>query len=135
MPKNDPKGYGRDTSWDQLGYWDLDDGAKVSSFVLGDPEDPTSPVIFTGSYPPGARTEPHHHVIDYAEIILEGSQQVTRKWYYPGDVRIVEAGTAYGPLIAGPDGVKTIVIFRNQNWQSVGIKPANFVGGPTPRAI
>ena len=113
-----------------------DSTAKHMTFFREDlAEDPTSPVIFTGSYPPGARTEPHHHVIDYAEIILEGSQQVTRKWYYPGDVRIVEAGTAYGPLIAGPDGVKTMVIFRNQNWQSVGIKPANFVGGPTPRAI
>lgn len=116
----------KDTSWDELGWQEYDNGARVSHFILGDPDDPDAPVVFTGVYPPGSRTEAHHHVNDYAEILLEGTQQITGKWHKAGDVRIVKAGTGYGPLIAGPEGCRTVVIFRNQDWMSRG-------GRMTPR--
>jgi hypothetical protein len=114
------KRFARDTSWDELGFFDMPGDAKISSFVLGDADDVDAPVVFSGWYPPGSRTEPHHHVTDYAEIIIEGTQQIGRTWHGPGTVRIVEAGTAYGPLVAGPEGCRTIVIFRTQKWQSIG---------------
>ena len=127
------KSFAADTSWDELGWTEYDNGARVASVILGDPADPDAPVIFTGVYPPGSRTEAHHHVNDYAEILLEGTQQITGKWHKAGDVRIVKAGTGYGPLIAGPEGCKTVVIFRNQDWMSRGgrMTPKNG-DGPTP---
>ena len=114
------RAFAKDTNWEELGWQEYDNGARVASFILGDPDDPDAPVIFTGVYPPGSRTAAHHHVNDYAEILLEGSQQITNKWRHAGDVRIVKAGTGYGPLIAGPEGCRTLVIFRNQDWMSRG---------------
>src|SRR5579885_3438877 len=75
------KSFAADTSWNELGWTEYDNGARVASFVLGDPDDPDAPVVFTGEYPPGSRTEAHHHVNDYAEILLEGTQQITGKWH------------------------------------------------------
>jgi hypothetical protein len=123
--------FAKDTNWEELGWQEYDNGARVASFILGDPADPDAPVIFTGVYPPGSRTEAHHHVNDYAEILLEGSQQITNKWHHAGDVRIVKAGTGYGPLIAGPEGCRTLVIFRNQDWMSRGgrMNPVTPAGG------
>ena len=126
MPRT--RGFGQDTNWDGLGWTDYEGGARTSQFVLGDPDDPNAPVIFRGLFPAGYRVEPHHHVTDYAEILLEGSQQITNHWHRAGDVRIVKAGTGYGPLITGPEGCETIVVFRNQDWMSRG-------GPPMMRAI
>ena len=63
-------------------------------------------------YPPAWTVSPHLHDPDYAEIILEGSLQVTRRWYHEEDIRIVKGGTVYGPVIAGPDGATVLIIFR-----------------------
>ena len=63
-------------------------------------------------YPPGWEVQPHTHACDYMEIILEGSQKVTGKWHHAGDVRIARAGTVYGPLIAGPEGVRAFLVLR-----------------------
>jgi hypothetical protein len=106
------------TSWDELGWIEFAGGIRSSKFVLGDTEDPDAPVVFNSYFPPGSRVEPHHHACDYAEIILEGSQEVTRRMHHAGDVRVVSGGRGYGPLIAGPEGVHVIVIFRNQDWET-----------------
>ena len=130
-----PKRFEQDTSWEELGFGNFEGGVEIASFILGETDDPTAPVVFHGKYPPGSRTEPHHHVTDYAEIILSGTQQVTRQWYKAGDVRIIEAGTAYGPLIAGPEGCETLVIFRNQNSMSRGQKNPVDLGDKLPTPI
>ena len=52
----------------------------------------------------GTYVAPHTHACDYTEIVLEGSEEVTRKWRSAGDITIVKGGTVYGPLIAGPEG-------------------------------
>lgn len=90
-------------------------GCKVASFVIGELDDPLSTEVYRVSFPPGVRVAPHTHDVDYAEIILEGTQMVTGRWFGAGDVRIVKAGTVYGPLVAGPNGAEVIVIFRNNN--------------------
>jgi hypothetical protein len=117
----------RDTSWDDLGWTEYEGGVRTSSFILGDPNDPDAPVVFKTYFPPGCRVNAHHHTTDYAEIILEGSQQVTGKWHTAGDVRVVHGGIGYGPLIAGPEGVHVVVIFRNQDWPARGLKPLETV--------
>ena len=59
--------------------------------------------------------------ISEMEIILEGTQKVSGKWLYPGDIRIGLANRGYGPLIAGPEGVTVLVIFADGHWPAVTI--------------
>ena len=105
-----------DTSWDELGFLDLPNGSRTSRFVVGDPDDPEAPVVFRVEFPPNCEVAAHMHDCDYAEIVLEGTQQVTRRWHKPGDVRIAKANTAYGPLVAGPEGCTVLVVFANGSW-------------------
>jgi hypothetical protein len=108
------------TSWQEL-FTELSDGMTTSTFRVGVPEDPDAPTIFRTYFPPNFEVPPHTHACDYAEVILEGSQQVTRKWHYPGDIRIVKAGTAYGPLVAGPEGATVLLIFRDGRYMPVSL--------------
>jgi hypothetical protein len=57
----------------------------------------------------------HHHATDYISIVIDGEIEVTRKRHGVGDVRMVKAGTAYGPLKAGPQGCKVIEIFAERS--------------------
>jgi hypothetical protein len=123
------KSFAVDTSWDELGWNDLGGGITSSRFVLGDPDDPQAPMVFRTFFPPGCRVEAHRHSCDYAEIILEGTQQVSGKWHKAGDVRYVVGKRGYGPLIAGPEGVHVIVIFRRQDFETIFGKKQGYVSG------
>ena len=112
----------QNTSWEELGFQEYPSGAKGSRFTIGEDDDETAPIVMRGVFPPGAVVAPHSHPCDYAELILEGSQQVTRRWHQAGDIRIVKAGTVYGPLIAGPEGATVLVIFRSGNWHTQFVK-------------
>ncbi len=106
--------YSRDTSWEAIEAESPLDGVTLRSFTVGSKDgDPDRPRVVRATFPPGHRVDPHSHVCDYAEIILQGTQQVTRRWYGPGDIRIVQAGTVYGPLIAGPDGCTVLLVFSS----------------------
>jgi hypothetical protein len=108
------------TSWDELDSVELPNGAKATRFVIAaDQDDKAAPVVFRVDFPPNCHVAPHTHDTDYCEIILSGSQQVTRKWHHAGDVRIVQAGTAYGPLVAGPEGCSVLAIFASGSWPAV----------------
>lgn len=98
-------------------------GVRIAQMVVGDEDDETAPVVFHTYYPPGFEVVPHTHACDYVEIILEGSQKVTGKWHHAGDVRMARAGTVYGPLIAGPEGVTFVAVFRDHRFRMV--KPAD----------
>lgn len=126
--KEDRKHYQRNTSWDELGFQDYPSGTRGSRFTIGDEDDLTAPVVTLGIFPPGAVVAPHSHPCDYAEIIISGTQEVTRKWHKAGDVRIVKAGTVYGPLVAGPEGVTVMVIFRNGDWHAQWVERAEAAG-------
>jgi quercetin dioxygenase-like cupin family protein len=110
------------TSWDDLGPIQYDSGVTSTRFVIGDPDDETAPLVMRGVFPPGHVVAPHSHPCDYTEIILEGTQQVGRTWLKAGDIRIVKAGTVYGPLTAGPEGATVMVIFRSGNWKTEWIE-------------
>jgi hypothetical protein len=114
----DPAKFKMSTSWDELLH-ELRDGIMTSMFRVGVPGDPDAPTVFRTYFPPNTFVEPHTHACDYAEVVLEGSQQVTRKWYYPGDIRIAKAGTVYGPLLAGPEGATVLLIFRGGDYAPI----------------
>ena len=98
------------TSWDELGSITLEaTGVVTSQYRIGLPTEDASPTVFKAQFPPNCRIEAHTHACDYSEIILEGSQQVSGKWLHKGDIRIGMANKAYGPLIAGPEGVTVLV--------------------------
>ena len=40
---------------------------------------------------------------------------------YEGDIRIGLANRAYGPLIAGPEGVTVLVIFADGHWPAISV--------------
>ena len=115
----------RNTSWEALGSTTYSHGVVGSSFTIGEPDDPTAPLVGRFSFPPGVRVGPHTHDSDYAEIILEGSQQVSGVWHHAGDVRIVRRRTAYGPLISGPEGVTVLVIFRHNEPAPIPVRPGD----------
>lgn len=85
-------------------------GVRYQKMPVG-PGGDGGPVVVRSMFPPGTEVPAHSHVCDYVEIILEGSEEVTRRWRRAGDVTSVKAGTVYGPLVAGPDGVTKLVIF------------------------
>ncbi len=110
------------TSWDQLGEVVIEaTGVETSSYRIGLPSLDSSPTVFKVYFPPDCRIEVHTHACDYSEIILEGSQKVSGKWLYPGDIRIGLANKGYGPLIAGPEGVTVLVIFADGHWPAITI--------------
>jgi anti-sigma factor ChrR (cupin superfamily) len=104
--------------WKSHAGW-AEAGVRVARMTVGDPDDPASPVVFHSYYPPGWTVAPHTHACDYLEIILEGSQQVTGRWHQAGDVRMARAGTVYGPLVAGPEGVTFVAVFRDHRTSMV----------------
>lgn len=110
----------RSTSWDELDSVELPNGSKATRFVVSaDQDDKSAPVVFRVEFPPNCYVAAHKHETDYCEIILSGSQQITRQWHHAGDLRIVKAGTAYGPLVAGPEGCTVLAIFAEGRWPAV----------------
>ena len=89
---------------------ELPNGIQMGWLQIG-PEGSDAPVIGYSKWPPGRTVPPHTHSSDYVEIILEGSQRIGKTWHKAGDVRMVKAGTGYGPLTAGPEGVTFLVVF------------------------
>lgn len=110
------------TSWEELGSITIEaTGVETSQYRIGPADDDASPTVFKAWFPPNSRVEAHTHGCDYSEIILQGSQQVSGRWLHEGDVRIGLANRAYGPLIAGPEGVSVLVIFANGNWPPIPV--------------
>ena len=110
------------TSWDEIGSITLPvTDVETTQYRIGLPDDPASPTVFKAYFPPDCRVEAHTHACDYSEIIVKGSQKVSGKWLHEGNIRIGLANRAYGPLIAGPEGVTVLVIFANGNWPAIPV--------------
>ena len=100
--------------WDDPGEWheNPEQTLKYARFALGVDEDGgAATTILVVKYAPGARIEPHYHGSDYCSVVVEGSMEVTRRTHEVGSMRFVNAGTTYGPLVAGPEGCTVIDIF------------------------
>ena len=110
------------TSWDEIGSITLEEtGVVTSQYRIGQPTQDSSPTVFKASFPPDCRIEAHTHACDYSEILLKGSQKVSGRWLHEGDIRVGLANRAYGPLIAGPEGVTVLVIFADGNWPAITV--------------
>jgi len=93
------------TDWTEVAELKL----RYKSLVFGSDGDETRAVLVR--YEPGSEVPVHHHPSDYCSLVVEGSVEVTRKVHEVGSVRIVKAGTAYGPLKIGESGCTVIDIF------------------------
>jgi hypothetical protein len=107
------------TSWEQLPVTELPNGVRYRSFRIGSPDSTDAPTVFQTYYPPHIVIATHTHDCDYAEIIVDGSVEVARIWYRAGEIRTVQAGTAYGPLRAGPEGTTLLIVFKSSNWAPI----------------
>ncbi|MBS9376451.1 cupin domain-containing protein [Rhodococcus sp. B50] len=90
----------------------MDDGTRFAAFFLGDGE--TDPAVFPMEVGPNFRSPVHYHKTHYMSIILRGSLRVGKKWYGPGDIRLQEKGSVYGPEEAGPEGCFMLNIFADR---------------------
>ena len=88
---------------DSLG-WEYSGRVRTAFFDIGDPDGQQRPVVMLAEYPAGVTVATHWHSTDYVSIVVGGFLTVTGKGHLPGAVRRVAAGTAYGPIVAGPDG-------------------------------
>lgn len=77
------------------------------------PGDADRPLVILSDLPPHHVEPPHTHAGDYIEIVLEGSLRVGKTDMGRGDARTTQAGTGYGPLVAGPDGCLRLTIFES----------------------
>ena len=109
-------------NWDDVDPIHLPNGVISKMYRIGCPKDPSSPTVFRVFYPPECLIEAHTHECDYTEIILEGTQKVGAEWHSAGDIRLGLANRGYGPLLAGPEGVTVLFIFKDGRW------PAKTIG-------
>lgn len=103
----------RSYSWEDPGDWTHVPDKKLSyAWVpIGTDEGGAAGRIMVVKYEPGAYVAPHYHHADYCSVVVQGSMEVTRRTHGTGSIRVVNAGTVYGPLIAGPDGCTVIEFF------------------------
>ena len=86
-------------------------GLQIRHFVMGDPDDPTTPSAAVLKMPAGYVLPRHAHPCERLEVIVAGSLRVGDEVLVPGDVMATAAGEMYGPHVAGPDGCTTVEIF------------------------
>lgn len=100
-------------TWDEPGDWKHDPDQKLSyvSLRMGEDETGAAGTVLIVKYEPGSLVAPHYHHADYCSVVVEGSIEVTRRNHEVGSIRIVNAGTVYGPLVAGPEGATVIEFF------------------------
>jgi hypothetical protein len=90
-------------------------GFKRVHIILGEKDDPNAPHVYWSHDPAGVTWDAQSHHTDFVMSYLQGSQKVGDKWYHAGDARIVKAGTVYGPMETGPEGMTAILVFAQAN--------------------
>lgn len=100
--------YARDIVW-RPGQ---EPGVSYARFLL-DQDNPQAPMVIMSRFEPGARVGAHTHDTNYFEYIIEGEQSVGKVRFGKGDVRLVNAGTGYGPITVGPNGCTVLIVFQH----------------------
>lgn len=117
-----PAHWHHDTSWSDIPEETLPSGVRMRSYRIGMPGDEGAPTVFRVTFPPGMVVPVHTHACDYSEIIESGAQRVGRTWFRPGDIRVVKAGTYYGPIEVGDEGATVMLIFRDGQYTPVPLE-------------
>ena len=107
----------REFDWhdDNLKWDGLDERVMTAWLDLGEPDDPHRPLIMLVRYAPNIIVKPHAHASDYASLVVDGDVVVTGRQHRVGSIRLVAAGTVYGPLVAGESGTTLIDVFTDRN--------------------
>jgi hypothetical protein len=103
------------TSWHDLhaAQPPADPSVASAKWVIGDQDD-TWPVCLVHTvHGPGARVEAQAYACDYADVYIEGTQEVAGEHYVQDDIHIVRAGVVAGPWVAGPGGAVVLRVYRN----------------------
>jgi mannose-6-phosphate isomerase-like protein (cupin superfamily) len=85
---------------------------RFTAYPLGD--DDHGPMVVLVEYAPGVTIGVHHHESDYFSLVVSGAVTITRRSEAPGSIRLVKAGTAYGPLVVGPEGCTVLEVFADR---------------------
>jgi hypothetical protein len=117
-----------ETNLDDPEFTALEDGTRFAAFFLGDGEG--DPAVFPMEVTADYQFPLHYHKSHYISIILRGSLQVGKRWYKPGDIRLQEKGSVYGPEKAGPEGCFMLNIFADRR----GYTPT-LLGEPEPESV
>jgi len=80
-----------------------------------------SPNMFLVEQPPHAVLRPHYHRQNQFQLFVEGSGAIGRTALRPYTVHYAGAFTGYGPLVAGPEGLK---YFTFRPVYEIGLIPA-----------
>ncbi|GAB6987525.1 hypothetical protein [Nocardioides pyridinolyticus] len=69
-----------------------------------------APHAFVVDQPPEARIPTHFHAIDQFQVFIAGGGTIGRKPIEPVTVHYTNAYTGYGPIIAGPEGLRYLTL-------------------------
>ncbi|KHK91168.1 cupin domain-containing protein [Novosphingobium malaysiense] len=86
-------------------------GIRYARFLLEEGSG-TSPMVILSRFEPGEVVGAHTHDTNYFEYVIEGEQTVGKVTFGKGDVRLVSAGTGYGPIVIGPQGCTVLIVFQ-----------------------
>lgn len=81
--------------------------------VATTPGDPNRPLIILSQLPPDYVEPAHTHDASYVEVVLDGTIRVGKHDMAKGDMRAMQGGAGYGPLVAGPEGCLRLTIFES----------------------
>jgi hypothetical protein len=108
-------------SMDDPGFWTrcpkeleplVQGGLGASYFLMGaQAQDP--PTVIAVRMGPNWVLARHAHDCPRFEVVVQGTLDVGDRVLKPGDVMFSEAGVAYGPHVAGPEGCTTFEFFTN----------------------
>ncbi len=100
-------------SWEEPGEWTYDAEKKLhfARLPMVEDDEGSAMQVVVIRYEPNSEVGTHYHETDYCSIVVKGSIEITRRHHEVGSVRLVKAGTAYGPLRVGPEGCTVIDIF------------------------
>lgn len=88
-------------------------GLQATVFVLGDPNNESSPAAAILKMPPNYVLSRHAHRAERVEIIVDGTLDAGGRVLGPGDVMTATFEEAYGDHVAGADGCTTVEIFSS----------------------
>ena len=87
-------------------------GIRYAAFMLDDSHD-SSPLVTISTFEPGEVVAPHTHGASYLEYVISGEQQVGKKVFRAGDIRIAQSGVGYGPIRIGAQGCTVLIVFAD----------------------
>lgn len=99
-----------DADWSEMPF-----GLRQTTLHLGSEDQPDQPILVMTRFPPDVDLPRHSHAAPFCDAVVEGSMWVEDdgQWYPRGTVRMVPAGTTYGPTRSGAEGLTLLEFYAN----------------------